>query len=69
MTTTFKMFNSRKDASLVGFSSENAKGLLDAICTNSETGYVKATTSGATVPAHSAEAVKAHLVKQGWTAV
>jgi hypothetical protein len=66
MTKTFTTFTSRKDASMIGFRADDNDALLAEICTNSATGNVRAGFQCVLVPAHAADAVKAHLVKQGW---
>ena len=66
MTKTFKTFTSRKDPSLTGFSADDNKALLDAICGNAATGYVRASFNCTLVPNHAAAAVKAHLIASGW---
>lgn len=68
MTKTFRMFENRLDRSLIGFSAEDNAALLNAICCNSATGYVRQLVPGGavSVPKHAAEKVAAHLANIGW---
>lgn len=68
MTKTFRMFENRKDKALMGFSANDNAALLACICANSATGHVRQMTEGGpvSVPKHTAEIVRAHLIKQGW---
>ena len=67
MTKTFRFFPSRKDQNLMGFAGSDAAALLQTICTNSATGYVRQSGEYVMVPRHQAEKVAAHLEAQGWT--
>lgn len=68
MEKTFTTFANRKDASLVGFRAADNKALLNEICTNSATGYIREGFNCVNVPTFAADAVRAHLVKYGWVA-
>jgi len=66
---TFTMFSNRLDRSLTCFHANDNLKLLSDVCTNSATGYVRTRYEGGpvSVPAHAAAAVKAHLIRRGWT--
>lgn len=69
MTNTFSRFVSRKDKALTAFSATDNAALLQLICSNSVTGYVRQLAPGGAVhvPHHAADAVEAHLMARGWT--
>ena len=67
MAKTFTTFQSRKDANLTGFRADDNKALLDAICCNSVTGYVREGFNCTLVPTHAAAGVTKSLASYGWT--
>jgi len=69
ITKTFSRFTSRKDQTLTGFRAVDqgmTTTLLNDICTNSTTGYVRMVSDSVCVPSHAADAVEDHLVELGW---
>ena len=66
MAKTFTTFTSRKDALLTGFRADDNTALLNEICTNSATSYVKAGFNCTLVPNHLASMVVQHLEARGW---
>jgi len=67
---TYTRFQNRLDKALTAFAADDNADLLNAICTNPTTGYVRQLKPGGpvSVPNHAADAVAEHLEKRGWVA-
>ena len=71
MEKTFRFGSYRNDRKLSVFSTAgDKKDLLNTLCCNCETGYVRETGTGSVlIPAYASQAVAKHLIKMGWAMV